>query len=520
MYIFKNAIKCVSRGLGRNILIGIIAVVISAGACIGLSIRKAAADAKEEGLKNLSVTAQITMNMKNMMKPTEESGGEFNREDFKDRWGNMSALTLDELKTYATASSVKDFYYTETISLNGSENFEAVSVSDDESTPKNPLGSGMGGGMFGRGMGGGPQMSSADFSVVGYSADEAMTAFQNGTSTVTEGSCFDEGTESLDCIISSELATYNSLAVGDEIVLTNPDDETETFTLKVVGFYENETSGGEATFMGADSFSNQIYMSAAAVDILTAASKERNEDTAVTSTISGTYTFSDVDSYEKFEDEARELGLSDDFAVTSSDITAYEQGLVPLETLSEFAKYFLIVVLIIGAIILVVLNLFNIRERKYEVGVLTAIGMRKSKVALQFMSEILVVMFASVIVGASVGAVTSVPVANKLLENQVISQSSMTNMRDEAFSRPGDTGGMSAAPTPPDNSGFGGNMKDFFGGMRDNANDYVTEITATTDLTVLAQLLIIALALTAVSGAASVVFIMRYDPLKILANRD
>ena len=54
---------------------------------------------------------------------------------------------------------------------------------------------------------------------------------------------------------------------------------------------------------------------------------------------------------------------------------------MPLKNLSTFATYFLIVVLIIGAVILIVLNIFNIRERKYEVGVMTAIGMKKGKVA-------------------------------------------------------------------------------------------------------------------------------------------
>lgn len=48
------------------------------------------------------------------------------------------------------------------------------------------------------------------------------------------------------------------------------------------------------------------------------------------------------------------------------------------------AGYFLIVILAIGAIVLIVLNIFNIRERKYEVGVLTAIGMKKSRVAISF----------------------------------------------------------------------------------------------------------------------------------------
>ena len=44
MYIIKNARRCIGRSKGRNILIGIIALVIAVSACIGLSIRQAAED--------------------------------------------------------------------------------------------------------------------------------------------------------------------------------------------------------------------------------------------------------------------------------------------------------------------------------------------------------------------------------------------------------------------------------------------------------------------------------------------
>jgi putative ABC transport system ATP-binding protein len=45
MYIIKNALRCIGRSKGRNVLIGIIALVIAISACIGLSIRQAAESA-------------------------------------------------------------------------------------------------------------------------------------------------------------------------------------------------------------------------------------------------------------------------------------------------------------------------------------------------------------------------------------------------------------------------------------------------------------------------------------------
>ena len=191
------------------------------------------------------------------------------------------------------------------------------------------------------------------------------------------------------------------------------------------------------------------------------------------------------------------------------------------------AGWFLLVILIIGGVILVVLNIFNVRERKYEVGVLTAMGMKKWKVAAQFICEILVVTMIAVVIGAGVGAVSSVPVTNALLEGQVESQNSQQSQMEENFGRPGDFGG-----------GFpGGNMGGMPGGMPSDIPDdiggknpfddtfkgaanYITEVDSAMNLTVVFQMIGVGLLLTLVASAASVLFVMRYDPLKILANRD
>ena len=68
--------------------------------------------------------------------------------------------------------------------------------------------------------------------------------------------------------------------------------------------------------------------------------------------LNGTYAFESVSDYEKFQDEVKEMGLSDDYTVSSSDLTSYEESLEPLQHLSEYAGYFLMVILAIGAVIL------------------------------------------------------------------------------------------------------------------------------------------------------------------------
>ena len=549
MYIIKNALRCIGRSKGRNVLISIIALVIAVSACLGLSIRQAAESAKESTLVELSITATISYDRSSMMNDImgggAPTGGGFDRDQFKDMMGNASSLTLEEYQTYADAESVQDFYYTLTAAFNGNDDLlpvtdETEDEESDSSSGQGGFGGGMGfpGGSFGGGKG---MFSSSDFSVIGYSSDSSMTAFIDGTASVLEGgTMFEEGTTEKECVISEELAIYNDLAVGDTIILTNPSVETETYELKIVGFYTSSANNDFSMSMFGKSQdpANQIYMSAAALQAVLDASDEvsttitdentgRESDSAVTGSISATYVFANTDKYYAFEEEVRTLGLDDSYTVSSADLTAFENSLTPLNTLSTMAGWFLVVILIIGAIILVVLNIFNVRERKYEVGVLTAMGMKKWKVAAQFMCEILVVTMIAVIIGAGIGAVSSVPVTNALLEGQVESQNSQQTQMEENFGRPGNFGGgmpgmpgMPGGNMPadvPDNIGGGNNpFENMFGG----AVDYVTEINSAMNLTVVLQMLGVGLLLTLVASMASVSFIMRYDPLKILANRD
>ena len=554
MYIMKNALRCIGRSKGRNILIGIIALVIAISACIGLSIRQAAESAKTSALEGMSVTATISYDRASAMGNMSGgrpgmgggfSGGSFDPSQFGDIMGKGSSLTLEEYQKYADAESVQDFYYTLTAYFNGSENFSPVSDETEDSDSDGELeGSLDSGGMSGfpGGMGGKDFMrgASGDFSVIGYSSDSSMTAFVNGTASIVDGSMFEEGTSELLCVISEELAMYNGLAVGDTIIVTNPSLESETYTLTISGIYtSSENNDFSMSMFGASQDpANRIYMSASALQAVLDASEEssttitndygRETESKITGTLTATYSFADTDAYYAFEEEVRTLGLDESYTVSSTDVTAFENSIAPLNTLGTMAGWFLLVILIIGGIILVVLNIFNVRERKYEVGVLTAMGMKKWKVAAQFMCEILVVTMIAVVLGAGIGAVSSVPVTNALLEGQVESQNNQQNQMDQNFGRPGNMGGgfpggnmgggrPSDMPSDMPDMGGGNNP---FGEMFGGAADYITEVDSAMNLTVVFQMIGVGLLLTLIASAASVLFIMRYDPLKILANRD
>lgn len=552
MYIIKNALRSIWRAKGRNILIGIIALAIAISACVALSIKESASKAREDTLSLMNITAQISIDRQSMMQGAmnpQQNGQppEFDRDAMKEMLQSGGNLTLSDYQTYAAAESVKDSYYSLSVTLDAGGDLEPIdtmgtfSVDNSDNTQTSQMPNGFGGGKGGRDFGG-KMGTQGDFTLVGYSGDSAMTDFTSGNCSIADGLVFDENTTANECIISQELATYNNLTVGSEILLANPNNTEETFTFTVVGIYtgEQETSNG---FMGGFSTatdpSNKIMTSYEALKAICDASNQNAEEvtdtnsgmtttTAVQGSLNYVYVFANVDDYEKFGEEATALGLSDDYIITSTDVTQFENSLVPLENLSKTAGYFLLVVFIIGAVILIVINLFNIRERKYEIGVLTAIGMKKWKVAFQFVTELFVVTLAAIVVGAGIGASVSVPVTNALLSAQITSNQQTQQNINEGFGR--DTvaggGGMTGMHTEPDGNqiptkpenegGFGG----FMGDIRDTAQNYINEVSYSTNLVVILQLIGVGILLTLVSSLAAVMFIMRYEPLKILTNRD
>lgn len=513
MYIPKFALRNIMRSKGRNILIGIIVVIISFAVCISLCIKQAAEESKAETLEDVNITAQISPDREAAMNNVMAGGtpGQFDKDALADMMGE--ALSLDELKAYADADSVKSFYYTLTAYVNGSEDFEAYSnTSEDDSSM--PSFGGMGGMMSG--MGG---MSNGDFTVTGFSSDESMTEFIDGTCEITEGAVFDENTSQQVCIIPDELAEYNNLEVGDKIVVSATDDEEETYEIEIVGIYSNSQASAQA--MGFGGFgrgmsdpANNIYMSYEALNNIVS-----NSDN-IDGTVSGTYVLGTMEAYENFQEEVKDLGLSDEYVVSSTDLDSYEMMTSSLDGLTTFVGYFLIVVLAVGAIIMVVLNIFATRERKYEIGVLTAIGMKKQKVAALFLTEILIVTLVGVIIGGGIGAATSVPVADAMMD--IVSQQSFDRNEGQSFGRD-----FNAPPNMSGGDMFGGGgmsnmdeMPGIFDSLPEGMTGFMTDITASVDVVVLLEMMGICLLLALASGMVSVVTIMRYEPLQILSNRD
>lgn len=580
MYIIKNALRSIVRSTGRTVIICLIVLAISTASCVALSIQQAAQTARVNGSKSLVIRGHIKADRKYVMdtlQAANENADPTDMQSVREALQSISGLGLDEMLTYAGAESVQDFYYYSMVSLSGDNDLKPLNQDDHSSieaaisnalpttqttqttqaapsAPSAPSGPTAPGDGPGGGPGAGPNsfgsvediMASinfgGDFVLYGYSSDLAMEDFRDGTCYITSGKMFEEGTSEYVCIMNEELAAYNDLHIGDKISLSNPGMRSERFLFTIVGLFKNNA---DLTVQTSDDPANHILTSYAVVhDIAEKSAAYRDpssvesavesqsgllveqlltddgalvvngqpsaddaeageSENALSESVVGTYVFDSIESFDAFEAQAKALGLSSNYTVTSSDVAAYEASLVPLENLSSYANMFLYIILGIGAVILIGVNVFNIRERKYEIGALTAMGMKKSKVALQFITELTVVTFIGIILGSALGAALSTPVANTLLASQVAYEESNSQALSSNFGR--EVSDPSAKP---------------HGGDVEGEVEYVSSVSFSFDTTVVYQMIVIGALLALVSSAAAITFILRYNPLEILAERD
>jgi putative ABC transport system permease protein len=495
MYIIKNAFKSITRSKTRNILIGIIVVVIATASCIALSIKNAASEVEKSYLDSYNVTAELSLDRGSLRKDAKNSTtGTFDPKEFM---SNVQNITAENVMTYGTSDYVKSYLLSIQTNMNSTT---LTKVSDTTTSTKITNGYG-------------PQMSaregisgvqSGDFRIIGYNSLDSMTQFINSTYKIQTGAIFSINSDNNSCVISTELAEKNNLTVGSTFELNNPNNTAESYTFTVTGIYEDTSTDSEFSMFSGSS--NQILTTYKSLNNIATKSNEA-DTTKLDIQTNATFNLTSADVVDAFTAELRAKGLSEYYTV-STNLESFNQSVAPLKNLSTFATTFLIIVLLIGGSILVILNMLNIRERKYEIGVLRAIGMKKRMVLGQFVIELLMVTSISIMIGAASGSIASVPVANYMLSSEITSQENAQTQVNENFG-----GGQN-----PSNGMQGRrNMMNVFG--NNSKVSYVDKINAVVDVKILSQLALIGIVLTIISSSISMIFISRYSPLKILSNR-
>ena len=491
MFIFKNALISITRNKGRNILIGIIILVIACASTITLAINNTASDLISSYQSAYDKELTISFNRENMTKDIDFSKRE-KLDDVKEKFDNVSSYSISDVEKFAESDYIESYYYTYNISLNGNniEKAESEKSDEDSNMPGFP------GGNMDRSFGG----SSYDFTLNGYSSLDAMSEFIEGTYEMVEitDDAWDKAFEGNYIFINEELASYNSLKLNDTVKFEDEDGNTYKFT--ILGIYKENESGVSGPM---DLFSNSANTIITNAKALTAITKANSD---VKSSVKPTFIVYDYNDKDKVQAEFYEKGLDENYVVETNEETA-TAGLSSIKNVQSFATTFLIITLVIGGIVLFIINMINIRERKYEIGVLRTIGISKTKLTMQFVSELLIVGFVALIIGAGIGAVTSKSVSNSLLASEINSSKESSERVKGNFGGPGGFNPMEGGPGRS------------FGEKGKPKVEAYESFDAVVNINVLLELLGISLALILISSLAAMISIQRFSPLTILKER-
>ena len=525
MYILKNSLISILRNKGRNVLIGLIILTIACASTVTLAIRNTANNIVKNYEEANDLIATISFDRSQLMQ--QFKGGEDAQRENIEAFNNIQSFTLENVKSYGESQYLKGYYYTYSTSLNSdtlskaTDSFEYEVENTETSTSTNTTTSTTPGSFGGR-----PDMPgmenfqmgekhtmtekhtttvitkskerfesernlTGDFQLDGYSSYDAMTEFVGGTYKVTEGEMISDF-NAYECVISSELATLNEITVGSTITLKNSTTEA-TYDFTVKGIYTDNNDNDESARMYSES-ANTIITGSGVIDLLVA------DDSTLVTNITPSFILNGKDDIEAFTTEVKEKGLNEYYTI-NTNLNELENATKSIENVKTFATTFLIITLIISSLVLFVINMINIRERKYEIGVFRTIGMSKLKLTLQFLVELLIVATIALIIGAVIGGFLAKPVGNMILENELQTTQGEQEQISENFGRGGMPGKME---------------------MQFNNRDQVQaidSIEAVVDFMVVLQLLGIGLLLTLMSSLASMISIQRFSPLTILKER-
>ena len=466
MYIIQNAFKNVILNKSRNLLVGAIIFVIITTTVIALSINNTTKGIIDEYKDQFGAEVYLTANLDKFM--SSQDGAK------------TSLLTVDQYIEFAKSDYIKEFYMSVSQEIAG-DGLKAV----DEKSASSDIDS------EGTGIEGGDPYVNPKMILKGntwYDFDKEMRR-------IIDGKMVERDNE---CLISKEVAELNNLSVGDTISLkgstgTNSGKlRTMSYEFTISGIYFDATD--EYTGNSRQSLFNRRNEILTTTEGVTKALNPGDRGLGVTTQ----YFLKDPSMLSAYESELRDKGLSSYYDV-KTDEAGYHKVVGPVEGLRSISITFMMIVLILGSVILILLSSIAIRERKYEIGVLRAMGMKKRKVALGLWTESLIITVLCLFMGLGAGALVSQPVTNTLLAGQIESAKAAENTKS-----------------------IKGQF--YVSGMNDSTTDSsltpLEELDVSISWITIIEIIVISLLLASVAGFASTRNITKYEPIKILMERN
>jgi len=473
----KRAYLAVTRRKNKSIILGIILFIVANLVLSSITVKNATEEAVDYARQSLGGEVSLSTDMDqfrdNMHQMIdEESDGTFTRPDNPD-------IYLSDVLSIAESDYVIDYSYGFT--------FNATAVDFDPIETESVATDDFAGGH------GFSFEDSGDISIQAINAYALISGVSSGDIELIEGEAFDEANGD-DVVISYELALANDLELGDTIEIETLEEEVAK-TLTIIGIYDNVSDGDSLGNRWMDP-SNTMYVNiSTGVDLLS--EDDYNDGDYVVSHVN--FYLDDPINADAFIEEANTLvsDLEDRGLALDLDDAAYEQMVGPIEGVASSSNSILIVVVVAAVVILSLLIINQIKDRNYEIGVLLALGEKKSKVAFQIFTELILVATIAFVLSFGTSSFISQRIGDNLLENQ------LTMSEEQSVDTYGRGGGM----------GMGQ-----FSSV--NSVDAIDELEISASLDDYMMLFGIGYLIILISLVLPIAKIMKYEPKTILTRKE
>lgn len=207
-------------------------------------------------------------------------------------------------------------------------------------------------------------------------------------------------------VVEERLAAQNGLRTGDTVRLRSADG-TRDVSLEVVGVFRDPRQDPSQRTPPNELPGNTLYVPVSVAERLGGGAGRLDE---------AVLKIGSPDQAGQLHDAARRLLGTEDFDFRVND-KAYRDQVRPIQRVGTFAGLIVWVIALAGALILCLVVMLQIRERRHELGVLLSMGEKKWKLVSQHVVEAAAVCLPAVACAAVAGHLAGPSVGDALLDH-------------------------------------------------------------------------------------------------------
>lgn len=495
MRMLIQGIKSLIRRPAKTLMLFIILFVVFNLIFTGFIIQNSIKQSKEYIRNQLGSVVEYRMDFEKFMSSMQNQRQKANNNQAQ--MARPGALSISVAEKIANSPYVKSFYITDSANVNS----DTIDPAETQQS----------GGNF--------QRNFSDFTLSGTNQPENLD-FVLGNVKLTDGGILTQNNiDNSDkvVIISKDIAETNSLKVGDAISLSR------------VAMNRMREGGNDSNNNNQSNNNSNSTTASAAEDYDVIGIYEAVDDTFSVNTIftsnnviaalNGTEASDDTNAsivflldspshIDAFKSEQSRY-LTSEYHILYSNDEEYESLTKPLNLISFIASILIWVVFIAGAAIILAIVTIFVRDRKFEIGLLLSSGESKLKIVSQFVFEMLVIAIIAFVISVGSSNIASQSVSTWIVDNQLLSQTSLIGSTNTSVSTGFRGGGMGFRMRGINSTSLYGSVD-----MENVANQFNVSVSTA----ILFKLLLASMVLVLIGSTIPLSVIMGYKPKRILQD--